>query len=525
MPTAPTFPGVYVREEPSGVRTITGVSSSVTAFLGRTGRGPVDTPVTVDNFGEYESAFGPLSADVPLGYAVRAFFLNGGGHAVIVRLYSGPAGGDGRATLTVGGLQLAAVDPGAWGNDLEASVDLDDITADVADRFGVPLADLFNLVVTGQGTTERFANVTVAEGPRRVDRVLTQQSRLVLMAGEPPSDNPAVAAPSDTPAPRTKAARAAATASTPARGSGGVDSAKLDSAGFVGKQETKTGLYALDRTDLINLLCIPPDTVDGDVPIDAYQAAMAYCATRRAVLLVDPPAGWDPLTDPAGVLAKFTGPDARNAALYYPRLVQSDPLRGGALGTFVSSGAVAGVIARTDAQRGIWKAPAGVDATIGGVSGPAVGLTDGENGRLNPLGVNCLRTFPASGVVVWGARTLRGSDQLADEYKYLPVRRLALHLEESLSRGCQWAVFEPNDEPLWSQLRLNVSVFLHDLFRQGAFAGRSPRDAYFVKCDGETTTAADVDAGTVNVVVGFAPLKPAEFVILTIRQIAGQLEA
>ena len=528
MSSAPTFPGVYVREEPSGVRTITGVSSSVTAFLGRADRGPVDTPVTVDNFGEYERTFGPLSADIPLGYAVRAFFLNGGGSAVVVRLYGAPSGSDGRASLTVGGVRLTAVDPGAWGNALQASVDRDDITADVADRFGVALGDLFNLVVTGQGTTERFANVTVVEGPRRVDRVLAQQSRLVRTAGTLPADNPA-ATPStgDTPAPRTKAARAAAAvpAAAPARGSGGADSAKLDTAGIVGSQAAKTGLYALDRTDLFNLLCIPPDTVAGDVPLDAYQEAMAYCASRRAVLLVDPPAGWDPLTDAADVLAKFTGPDARNAALYYPRLVQADPLRGGALGTFVPSGAVAGVIARTDAQRGIWKAPAGVDATVGGVSGLAAGLTDGENGRLNPVGVNCLRTFPASGVVVWGARTLRGSDQLADEYKYLPVRRLALHLEESLSRGCQWAVFEPNDEPLWSQLRLNVGVFLHELFRQGAFAGRSPRDAYFVKCDRETTTAADVDAGIVNVVIGFAPLKPAEFVVLTIRQIAGQLEA
>jgi phage tail sheath protein FI len=255
-----------------------------------------------------------------------------------------------------------------------------------------------------------------------------------------------------------------------------------------------------------------------------YQAAVAYCGKRRAVLLVDPPVGWDPLADPTDVLGGLAGPDARNAALYFPRLVQADPLRGGALETVVPSGAVAGVIARTDAQRGIWKAPAGLDAAISGVTGLAIGLTDGENGRLNPLGVNCLRSFPGSGTVIWGARTLRGADQLADEYKYLPVRRLALYLEESLYRGCQWAVFEPNDEPLWSQLRLNVGVFMHELFRQGAFAGRAAREAYFVKCDAETTTPADADAGVVNVVVGFAPLKPAEFVLLTIRQIAGQLE-
>jgi phage tail sheath protein FI len=153
-----------------------------------------------------------------------------------------------------------------------------------------------------------------------------------------------------------------------------------------------------------------------------------------------------------------------------------------------------------------------------------VNLNDAENGILNPLGINCLRFFPASGRVVWGARTLRGADQLADEYKYVPVRRLALYIEESLYRGTQLVVFEPNDEPLWAQIRLNVGAFMHNLFRQGAFQGQSPKDAYFVKCDKETTTQNDIDLGIVNIVVGFAPLKPAEFVVIQLQQIAGQIE-
>jgi phage tail sheath protein FI len=154
-----------------------------------------------------------------------------------------------------------------------------------------------------------------------------------------------------------------------------------------------------------------------------------------------------------------------------------------------------------------------------------VSLTDAENGLLNPLGVNCLRAFPIIGSVVWGARTLRGADLLADEYKYVPVRRLALYIEESLFRGTQWVVFEPNDEPLWSQIRLNVGAFMQNLFRQGAFQGTTPSAAYFVKCDQETTTQNDINRGVVNVVVGFAPLKPAEFVIIKIQQMAGQLAA
>jgi phage tail sheath protein FI len=191
---------------------------------------------------------------------------------------------------------------------------------------------------------------------------------------------------------------------------------------------------------------------------------------------------------------------------------------------FVPSGAVAGIFARTDAQRGVWKAPAGQDASFVGVSQLSVPLTDDENGELNPLGVNCLRAFPIIGRVVWGARTLQGADQLASEWKYTPVRRTALFIEESLYRGTKWVVFEPNDEPLWAQIRLNVGAFMHNLFRQGAFQGSSPRDAYFVKCDKETTTQNDIDLGIVNILVGFAPLKPAEFVVIQIQQMAGQIQ-
>jgi phage tail sheath protein FI len=215
----------------------------------------------------------------------------------------------------------------------------------------------------------------------------------------------------------------------------------------------------------------------------------------------------------------------KNAAVYFPRLRMSDPLQEGRLAEFAPCGAVAGIMARTDSQRGVWKAPAGVDATLSGVAELTVKLTDGQNGQLNPLGVNCLRAFPVTGRVIWGARTLRGADRFADEWKYVPVRRTALFIEESLFRGTQWVVFEPNDEPLWAQIRLNIGAFMQTLFRQGAFQGRSPREAYLVKCDRETTTQNDINLGIVNILVGFAPLKPAEFVVIKIQQLAGQVEA
>jgi phage tail sheath protein FI len=242
------------------------------------------------------------------------------------------------------------------------------------------------------------------------------------------------------------------------------------------------------------------------------------------MLIVDPPLSWDTKEEAKNVDALGVTRH-ENAVLYFPRIRARDPQQDNRVGTFAPCGAVAGVMARTDGQRGVWKAPAGIEATLIGAVDVSVPLTDEENGELNPLGVNCLRSMPVIGRVVWGSRTLRGADRLADQWKYLPVRRLALYIEESLYRGTQWAVFEPNDEPLWAQLRLNLGAFMHGLFRQGAFQGSAPRDAYFVKCDAETTTQTDRNLGIVNIIIGFAPLKPAEFVILKIQQMAGKIEA
>ena len=314
----------------------------------------------------------------------------------------------------------------------------------------------------------------------------------------------------------------------PADGAGD-GGAPLDVADYVGSKEDGTGLHALGNVDLFNLLCIPPDTRGGSTAPAVYQAALDLCVERRAMLIVDAPHDWN---DVDAVIANnaqaltalgLDGVAARNAALYFPRLLQDDPAQPCQVEAFVACGAVAGVIARTDAHRGVWKAPAGNEAVLDGVQGLTVSLTDDENGLLNPIGVNSLREFAVTGPVVWGARTLRGADGMADDYKYVPVRRLALHLEESLLRGTRWAVFEPNAEPLWAQLRLTIGNFLHDLFRAGAFQGSTPRDAYFVKCDATTTTQDDIDRGVVGIVVGFAPLKPAEFVVIGLQQLAGQV--
>jgi phage tail sheath protein FI len=210
------------------------------------------------------------------------------------------------------------------------------------------------------------------------------------------------------------------------------------------------------------------------------------------------------------------GTASANATHYFPRVRQPHTLRGG-LGTFAASGAVAGVIARSDATEGVWSAPAGLDAQLRGVSGFDVALAEPDLSRLNVLGVNALRDVPSAGPVVWGARTLQGADAAASEWKYVPVRRTALFLEESIERGLAWTVFEPNDEPLWASVRATVETFMSELFSGGAFHGHTADEAYFVRCGRDTTTEADIDAGRFTVEVGFAPLRPAEFVTLRIR--------
>jgi phage tail sheath protein FI len=241
------------------------------------------------------------------------------------------------------------------------------------------------------------------------------------------------------------------------------------------------------------------------------------------MLLVDSPVDATLTSLQNGPPTTLTGADGINAAFYFPWLNAADPLLGNRPRVFPPCGFIAGIYARTDATRGVWKAPAGTEASLTGASSVAVPLTDNQNGVLNPQAINCIRNFPVFGTVSWGARTLNGNDQQTSEWKYIPVRRMALFLEESLYRGTKWVVFEPNDEPLWSQIRLNLGAFMQDLFRQGAFQGKTPQEAYFVKCDSETTTQSDIDHGIVNILVGFAPLKPAEFVIIKIQQIAGQL--
>lgn len=532
MPSALTYPGVYVEEVPSGVRTITGVATSITAFIGRAARGPVNRAVRVQSLSEFARVFGGLWNDSTMSYAVSQFFQHGGADALIVRVFNGTiASSSATITLTAGAgaLVLEAASPGTWGSALRATVDHN--TRDTADTL------LFNLLIeeldrpggTSVVASEQYRNVSVnPASPRFVNTVLAEQSNLVAVRSSAPVGN----SPSNGTVPIASSAGAAIPPNTL-----GSDGSDITNTHLVPTNATaianREGLYALEAADLFNLLCLPPLTRTTDVGNTTWALAATYCQDRRAMLIIDPPSAWTNnaataiTTAETGVNAIRTAvgnDDARNAVVYFPRLRMADPLAENRLADFAPCGAMAGIIARTDVQRGVWKAPAGLDASFSGVQAFSYTMTDAQNGVLNLVGLNCLRTFPVAGNLVWGARTLAGADLLASEWKYLPVRRLALFLEESLFRGSQWVVFEPNDEPLWAQIRLNLGAFMQNLFRQGAFQGSSPRQAYFVKCDRETTTQNDINNGIVNILVGFAPLKPAEFVVLKIQQMAGQVE-
>jgi uncharacterized protein len=495
MPVTLLQPGVYIEEIPSGVRTITGVATSIALFIGWAPRGPVTRALRLTGFADYERAYGGLDRRSLLGYSVKQFFDNGGSDAYVIRIASTDATDPAKtASCDIGDLHIAASSPGKWAEDFSVKLTR---RADATTRFRIEVLETASGVVV-----ESFENLSMdSADPRFAPAMINRRS--VFMDD-----------------------LAASSTTTPG------DDTEPFSDGEDGKvigpadtdDEFRTAMLALfdqgsiaDRIDLFNLVCVP-----GLTDTTKVGELQKKCRDRRAFLIVDSIED-ETVGNMPGDLAGLTGADALNSAIYYPWVKAPDPLKNGALRNFPPCGFVAGIYARTDSTRGVWKAPAGSEASLTGAAGLALTMSDSENGQLNPLGINCLRSLPVFGNVVWGARTLHGDNSRGSEWKYVPVRRMALFLEETLFSATQWVVFEPNDEPLWAQIRLNIGAFLQGLFRQGAFQGRTPREAYFVKCDRETNPQDQINLGIVNIFVGFAPLKPAEFVVIKIQQIAGEL--
>jgi phage tail sheath protein FI len=500
-----TYPGVYIEEVKSQVHTITGVATSVAAFVGWANKGPIDQAALIFSFADFDRLFGGLNKDSYLGYAVQHFFANGGSSAYIVRLEAGatPATVRLKDSGAVDVLQIDTKNPGAWGRSI--SIDTKARATDPTRfRIAVSYTD-----PNGRITTESYENLSMNPANARfVESVVNNASQLIKATVVTPT-TPVKSPPTDQ------------TGTAVNSGTAGEDGTILtvDLPAFKSALTNLTNGTdtRLDLVDLFNLFVVP-----GETDATTINTLEAYCKTRRALMIVDGAAP-DNLGLTTGPTNTIVSPSGDNAAIYFPWLSAPDALNEGRPNLFPPSGFVAGVYSRIDASRGVWKAPAGIEAGLTSVTDVDVKLTDAQNGVLNPLGVNCIRSFPIYGIVVWGARTLAGADEIGSEWKYVPVRRMALFLEESLYRGTQWVVFEPNDEPLWSQIRLNLTAFMMSLFRQGAFQGTKPSDAFFVKCDKETTTQDDINKGIVNILVGFAPLKPAEFVVIKLSQIAGQV--
>ncbi|GEC09572.1 tail protein [Streptomyces spinoverrucosus] len=505
-------PGVYVEEVSSGSKPIEGVGTAVGAFVGFAEKGPVNEPVLVTNWTQFAQRFGEFIEGSYLAHAVYGYFLNGGGSAYIVRVEAPedvtdvparaaraqlPAAGDDAAPL----LTVTALQPGEAGNRLSVEVTQ---AGDAAD-------DSFKLVVKRDGqSVESFDNLTLRRGPLNALSVVRRSSQLIAL------DRPADAVPPSVSAQLAKHVEVSLT-----DGAGPeVRTTPLNPADFIGSADERTGIASLEAVDDVTMLAVPDlmaayrrGLLDEDGVKAVQLAVIAHCE-----LMADRVAILDTLPDLTAQQVKtwrteFTGYDSKYAALYWPWLKVLDP-RSGKPEPLPPSGHIAGIWARSDDSRGVHKAPA--NEAVRGAIALELALTRGEHDQLNPIGINCIRAFPGQGIRVWGARTL-SSDP---EWRYLNVRRLFNYVEKSILAGTSWVVFEPNEPKLWDSVKRTITMFLRGVWRDGALYGRTPDDAFYVKCDEENNPAESRDQGILTVEVGIAAVKPAEFVVFRISQFA-----
>lgn len=569
MPGNYRAPGVYVEELPSGVRPVVGVSTSTAAFVDVFARGDANRAIRIAGPGDFEREFGGTFRFSEASYAISQFFLNGGSTAFVVRVLpdgaqaasvdlllegtGGPSGSTsgggasgggasggasggtsgasgGGASGGAPGLTVHARNEGEWANGLMVGVQHPAASNPPA----------FDLVVGRKVTVggrervavlEVFRGLTVDQDHSRYVRTVIERGSSLIRIDEGIGGRPGPTVGAGGDVARSRDARDFRELINGRDGDvpSSVEDAALATR-LVGNPALGTGIWALDSIapEIFNILCVPAMAVLTDAGrTTVLAAAQDFCQDRRAMLLIDPPRTHDDANTTSALsglmndYAENLDPHP-NTAAYFPRLTIPDPLGGER--RVGPSGTVAGIWARFDGRHGVWRAPAGTEATLLGAN-TVLTMNESVSEQFNPVGVNVLRTFPVFNDVVWGARTRVGADLLADQWKYVPVRRTALFIEESLRQGLQWVVFQPNDHALWAQIRLNVGSFMQRLFRLGAFAGISAREAYLVKCDADTTTADDVSVGVVNIVVGFQPLIPAEFVVIKIQQLTRPPEA
>ena len=517
-------PGVYVDEQDSGSKPIEGVGTAVAAFVGFTATAPRDDPADPDgirprlvtNWAQFESLYGGFVEGAVLPHAVYGYFNNGGGACYIVRIQHTQGGGKASSRALPSGtkteidsLEVSALEPGA---EVEVVVEPNPPQGD-----DQPSA--FTLKVRAGGReVEAFPDLSFGKGAQNVETVVNERSQYV----------------------RVKAPSVSGlnlTDRIPAAGSYALEPAaatpiKVSSSDFEGSESDRRGVRGLVIADEVTMV-VAPDLVtaatrDGKLDLDLFKAVQTAMIThcenagdRMAILDAPPDMDAQAIKDWRSSTAMY---DSRFAALYYPWIRIANPLANGAgngnkMLDLPPSGHVAGIWARNDETRGVWKAPA--NEVVRGAIDVVSKITKGEQDLLNPIGVNCIRPFGTRGVRVWGGRTL-SSDA---SWRYVNVRRLFNYIEESVRMGTQWVVFEPNDPELWARVNRTVRGFLLGMWRQGALFGATPEQAFYVKCDEETNPPESVDEGKLVVEIGIAPVKPAEFVIFVISQWQGGASA
>ena len=518
MPTYLT-PGVYVEELDTGSKPLSAVGTAVAAFVGFTAKAPTNDPADpegikprlVSNWTQYEGLYGGFTPGAMLPHAVYGYFNNGGGLCYIVRIpHTAPPEGNPQLALPSAEsaeqqvLEITALDPAT---DVEVVVE----PGPLPENEEAPPS--FNLKVRADGRDEEFhENVTLVKGDRYAETVVNEASSYVSVK-----------------------VKTTAKTAIPAMGTFPIEPAPAEpvvvrGADFEGAESERRGIRGLVIADEVTMVAVP-DLVtaarkeDGTVDLDMWKAVqtslITHCdlqANRMAIL--DSPPGMGP-QEIKEWRAEVAGYDSKFAAMYYPWIQVSNPVgTNGDRNILVPpSGHMAGIWARNDESRGVWKAPA--NEVIAGALDVETKITKLEQGLLNPIGVNCIRPFGTRGIRVWGARTLSSDPS----WRYVNVRRLFNMIETSVMEGTQWVVFEPNDQALWQRVKRTVSAFLLGLWRDGALFGATPEQAYFVKCDAETNPPESIDEGRLVVEIGIAPVKPAEFVIFRISQWAGGASA
>ncbi|HEV7669061.1 MAG TPA: phage tail sheath C-terminal domain-containing protein [Thermoanaerobaculia bacterium] len=526
MPVQVSYPGIYIEELPNTNQVVTGVTTSSTAFVDYFRRGPITitdnaadlssptfTPLAfqINNWSDFQRLYGGIDGDSEATYAAYQYYLNGGMIGWFVRVVSDDAA---LASSNGAGFLIQSANPGAWGNNLQVTLSRPVPVGNQIIPDGTFNLSVAEIVQGRQMGSESYLNLTLnPSSAMYAPAVINSASRLIRIPAPAGSTvgPAAIPAANDPNPPVPFLLKNGANGAIPGPGVLTQD-ANLD---------------ALDRIApaVFNTLCLPATAKAGvstGEMSNAMTAALAFCGPRKAFYIVDIPQNIVTVEAMQSWAQTYVlGEDNYSGAVYFPRLIIPDPSANFQPRNVGASGTLAGVYARVDVSEGVWKAPAGTEAVLQGAD-IAVPITDAQNGQLNPLGINALRSFPVFGNLSWGARTLAGADQISSQWKYIPVRRLLDYIELSLQQSLKWTVFQPNDDGLWANIRVSVGNFLAGLYSQGAFAGASAASAYFVHCDSSTTTQTDIDQGIVNIIIGVAPVQPAEFVILQIQQIAGQ---